>query len=338
MKPLYLFFLLLLFPGCHEVTEYQDNDQARLTFIRTSDFQIDRTMEGLPQGRTLVSVQDELVLLSSSGKLYRLDSEEMRVDTSYTIGGSSGTGYGDAAFANNGHLYVLGPGSQVIEVNLSNDTVEDQFSPGSSIGAVCASSVEDRLYFIDTVEEYIGEIYTSNNHTGFTSNTYVPLADIMMEQTGTRKIVAVGSDAGGSIFGVWLDISDAARLLTVSAGAPCSKVEPLNQDSVYVICCPEWNSSRGFIHFVQGYVEPTFDMKIFVEGHPIDVCFNRNAGYSGYLSVLSRTDSGNTIVTVFEFPYSYTDPEMLAVISMDGFPRDIISPMDGRELIVLTSD
>ena len=254
MKVIFIPFLILLMTilGCHEVMEYQSNDQSRMTFIRSSDWEVERYMEGLPQGRALLSCgSNKLIMLSADGTLYRIDSEEMTVDTSYVIGGSSGTGYNDAAIADDGNLYVLGPGSQIIEVDLSSNSVIDQFIPGSKPGAICAPSTESRLYFIDTIEDYIGEIWTTNNHTGFTSNTFYPLADVMVD-AGGRNIVAVCSNDLGSIYGIWLDISETARLLTVQAGSSCSNVIPMNMDSVYIVSCPRWTSANGYVYFVKG--------------------------------------------------------------------------------------
>ncbi len=331
--------LLMIILGCHEVMEFGSNDQSRITFIRSSDFQVERSMGGLQQGRVLISGgSNEIILLSADGTLSRINSEEMTVDTSFSIGGSSGAGYGDAAIATNGNLYVLGPGSQVIEVNLATNSVEDQFSPGSKPGSICASTTMGRLYFTDSVEDYIGEIWTSNNHTEFTSNTIYPLADVMIEKTGGRHIVAVSSNDIGSIYGIWLDLSETARLLTVYAGSPCSSVIPMEQDSVYMICCPQWTSPNGFVFFVQGFVVPELTTKVYVEGHPIEMCYNDNSGYSGTFYVMSRTDSGNTVISVFEFPFSHMEPELVSVINLDGFPRDIIAPSFGEYLIVLTSD
>lgn len=331
--------LLILIPGCHEVMEYENSDQCRITLIRSSDWGVERSMDGLPQGRTLISGgSDKLIMLSAEGTLYRIDSEQMTVDTSYAIGGSSGTGYTDAAIANNGNLYVLGPGSQVIEVDLAANSVVDQFLPGSKPGAICASSTEDRLYFIDTLEDYIGEVWTSSNHTGFTSNTAYPLADIMIEKTFGRHIVAVCSNDLGSIYGIWLDISENAHLLMVETRAPCSSVIPMPGDDVFIVSCPEWSEENGYICFFRGYVETLEETTESVEGHPIDMCFNANSGYSGNLYVLGRTKSGDTVITVFGFPLSNMDPEMVAVINIDGFPRDIIAPSFGEYVMVLTSD
>ncbi len=341
MKVIFIPFLILLMIvlGCHEVMEYQSNDQSRITFIRSSDWGVERSMEGLLQGRSLLSSgSNEIIMLSADGTLYRIDSEQMTVDTSYVIGGSSGTGYADGAIANDGNLYALGPGSQVIEVNLSTNSVVDQFTPGAKPGAICASSTESRLYFTDTIEDYIGEIWTNGNTTGFTSDTFYPLADIMIDKSGGRHIVAVCSNDQGSIYGIWLDISESAKLLPVPAGSPCSSVIPMGGDSIFIVSCPEWTENSGYVCFFQGYIEYMDMKRMYVEGHPIDMCFNGNSGYSGNLYVMSRTDSGNTIITVFEFPFSHMEPEVASVIYIDGFPRDIISPSFGEYLMVLTSE
>jgi len=204
--------------------------------------------------------------------------------------------------------------------------------------AICASSTLDRLYFIDALEDFIGEIWTSSNNTGFTSSTFYPLADIMVEPTGGRHIIAVCSNDAGSIYGIWLNLSETANLLPIQAGSPCSAVLPMTSDSVYAISCPRWTDDNGYLRFVQGYVDSIVTSSHEVEGHPIDMSFNSNAGLSGNLFVLSRTDSGNTVITVFEFPFSHIEPEVAAVIDIDGFPRDIAAPSNGEYLIVLTSD
>lgn len=341
MKVIFIPFLMLLMIvlGCHEVMEYQSNDQSRITFIRSSDWGVERSMEGLLQGRSLLSSgSNKLILLSADGTLYRIDSEQMTVDTSYVIGGSSGTGYADGAIASDGNLYALGPGSQVIEVNLSTNSVVDHFAPGAKPGAICASSTESRLYFTDTLEDYIGEIWINGNTTGFTSDTFYPLADVMIEKSGGRHIVAVCSNDQGSIYGIWLDISEYAKLLDVQTGSPCSRVIPVGGDSVFAVSCPEWTENSGYVCFIKGYIEFQDITTMNVEGHPIDMCFNDNSGYSGNLYVMSRTDSGNTVITVFEFPFSHMEPEVASVIYIDGFPRDIISPSFGEFLMVLTSE
>ncbi len=343
LLPLLLCAPLFLLIGCHQVTEYQGGVSSSLIFIRTSDLQVERTMEGFPGGRTIISHgSNGLTLLSSEGTLHMIDMETLSVDTSYSIGGSSGTGYDDAVHAGNGNLYVLGPGSQVMEVDLGTSTVKDNFTPGSNPGALAPSPFLPRLYFVDTADDYIGEIYTGSNATGFESETYCPLADVMVEPTGGEYIVAAGANSSGSLYSIWLSSpSTSARRMTVSAGSPCSDIIPMTSDSTFAVSCPRWNSDNGYLRIFRGYVQPDSTVgpvTVMVEGHPVAMSFNGSSGYAGQLSALSRTDSGNTAVTVFGFTLSHMDPELEAVIELDGFPRDIISPGNGQYIIVLTSE
>lgn len=334
---------LLFLLGCHQVTEYQGGVSSSLVFIRTTDFQVEKTMEGFPGGRTMVSHgTGEIILLSSEGVLYMIDMETLSVDTSYSIGGSSGTGYDDAVYAGNGNLYVLGPGSQVMEVDLETNTVRDNFTPGSNPGALTPSPVLPRIYFVDTVDDYIGEIYTGSNATGFESRTYCSLADVMVEPTGGEYVVAAGANSSGSLYSIWLNSpSTGARRMTVSAGSPCSDIIPISSDSTFAVSCPRWNADNGYLRLFRGYVQPDSTVgpvTVGVEGHPVAMSFNGNSGFAGQLSALGRTDSGNTAVTVFGFTLSHMDPELEAVIELDSFPRDIISPGNGQYIIVLTSE
>lgn len=344
MKEMFLCLALMVAvfaAGCHQVTEFGSVYSSSITFIRTSDLQVEKTMDGFELGQLLAADgPGKLVLISSDGVLYRIDTSQMDVDTSYTIGGSSGSGYSDAARATSGSLYVLGPGSQVLEVDLDANAVVDGFTPGADPVAISASPGLPRLYFADDAGEYIGEIWTGDNHTGFTASLQDVPADIMVEPAGGKHVVVVCSDQRGSIYDLWLDYSEEyPRKLAIEAGSPCSSVQPFGVDSCFAIACPQWTGDNGYICLARGYIDPeTVELTTEpVEGHPVDLCFNPSTGYAGTLSVLSRTDSGNTVVTVFGFTQSYLDPELEAVIQLEGFPRAIISPGNGEHIIVLTS-
>jgi hypothetical protein len=320
--------------GCHEVMEYQSTYSSTISFIRTSDYTVEKTFEGIEQGRSLISYGDTyIIVISADGVLHRIDPESMLVDTSFSIGGPSGTGYGETAVAMNGHLYVKGPGSQMIEINVLNNTVVDQFIPGSMPGAFCASPAENRLYFTDMHDLLIGEIWTGGNIPGWTSPVYESPADIMIEPVEGRKIIVVSSDYSGTIYGIWLDWSSTARLQTYCAGAPCSCVEPAYGDSCFCVACPNWGGEDGSVKFFNGYIENTGSRRENIHGHPIDICSTSDGLH---LYVLSKLDSGNSLVSVFE--YRSAVPEFLTEIEIDGFPRDFASYAVGEYLLVLTSD
>jgi len=330
--------VLLVISGCHQVTEYQSRDLTRITLVRTSDFQVDGTMEGFQMGRIMFSDgPGGLILVTAEGKLHRIDFGSMSEDTSYSIGGSSGDGYTDGVIDQSGDLYVLGPGSQVIEVDLATDEVVDGFVPGPDPVAICASPNWPRLYFADGTG-FIGEIWTNDNHTGFTSNLGATPADIMAEPAGGRYVIAACGDGEGSLYGVYLDISQNSRRLAIDAGSPCSRILPFGIDSSFAVSCPCWTGDHGYVCTCRGYLDTLIVSSHEVQGHPVDMSFNQTPGHLGYLHVLSRTDDGNTVVSVFGFPQLFTEPELITTVQLDGFPRDVISPGDGEYVIVLTSD
>lgn len=344
MKVLLFGVILTAFvSGCHEVTEFQSGERSGVTLVRTCDLQAVSTLEGIEGGRSIISVSPtELVVFSSGGLLYRIDTAKMSIDTSYTVGGSSGMGYGDVVQAVNGHLYVLGPGSQVIEIDLEADAVVDMFQPGPSPSALAASPTESRLYFVDSAENFIGEIYLVSNVVGFTSSTDFPLADILVEPLGGRHIIAPCSNSRGYVYGIWLDLSPAARLLggihnTLQTGSPAGVALPLPCDSVYAVCSPEWNGDGGILHMIQGYVVFSAPTHTAVQGHPLDMCFTGSTGLSGNLFVLSRTDEGSALISMYEFPSDYRHPELAATLSIDGMPIGMVHHADEEYVAVLTS-
>jgi hypothetical protein len=334
--------LVLFSSGCHQVTEYRTGESGKLYFIRSDDLQVESVMEGFPGAKVIVPGSGgEVILISSEGMLYRIDTSAMSVDTSYTIGGSSGTGYGDAAIADNGDLYVIGPGSQLLQVDLETNQTVDNFSPSSSPRAIVSSPNQPRLYLINKNDYVISEIKTYNNVIGFTAAARVPLADIMVDRFNGRFVLVAGSDYLGSIYGVFLDVSTSARVMNVRAGSPCSGIISLTHDSLYAVCCPRWSSENGMVMLSRGYMHPDstyIETRTTVSGHPVAMTFNQNLGYVGYLSVLSRAEGGSALLTVMELAFNGWGLNEIGVVELDGYARDVICPGNGEYIVVLTSD
>ncbi len=330
----------LLAAGCHQVTEFESIGNSRITMISTLDLQVEAVMDLQCQGRTIVCPgPGELVVISSDGVLHRVNTNTMSVDTSYSIGGSSGTGYDDAILDIHGDLYVLGPGSQVIEVDLGTNTVEDNFTPGQQPVALSPSPTEDKIYFTDASDCSIGEIWTYANVNGFCSPMAHQPSDLSVDPEGGRHIVSVTSTDEGYIYGIWLDLSTTARrFVNTSSGSPSNRVVCFGVDSVYAISCPQWSSDRGYVELVQGFMVPQTSGKCYLPGHPVDMCFTPGALSEGVLFVMNRTGSGGTVVSVLEFSEGYLQPRVMAELDLDGFPRDIEVSFTGDCFVVLTSD
>jgi hypothetical protein len=151
--------------------------------------------------------------------------------------------------------------------------------------------------------------------------------------------VAVTSTDPGYIYGIWLDLSTAARrLINTQSGSPAGSILCFGVDSVYSIACPLWSSDSGYVMMIQGFMEPHQGGRTYLEGHPVKMCFAQGASEEGTLFVLCRTDGGGTLISVLEFPQGYLSPEVTATMEIEGFPRDIAVSSGGDQLAVLTSD
>jgi len=329
-------FLLLLLAACHSVTEFEEEAASRLYLVRTSDFQVQTSMEGFTGGRTLVPTgAGNMIVIGADGVLHRLNMNSLQVDTSYAIGGGSGSGYFDAATADNGNLYVIGPGSSIIEVDLSDNVLEDNFTVTTTPGAISASTKLGRLYVLDDGIGDLYEVRTSDN-TVINSSGISDPADVMIDRINGRFLVVACDDEYGSLYGMDLDLGFSFWKMPLDAEAPCGSILSFGPDSCFAVACPEWSGS-GKVVIVQGYRDP-HKVEQAVAGHPLDMCYNSNPGNAGYLFVLSRSDDSRTLVTVLEFPQSYLGPEMAGQFQMDGYPRDIACPGNGEYLVVLTSE
>jgi len=342
MSRLLLIAMALLAVSCHKITEFESSGDGAVTCISIPDLEIQNALSGIGQGRCLVPLgSGGIAAVSGEGLLYRISGDCSSVDTVYSIGGSSGSGYSDAVLAYNGNIYCTGPGSTVIEVDPSTNTLLDTFKPGQKPERLAASFAEGRVYFTDIHSQCVSEIRTLDNSTGFESGVYYPPADVFVH-SGGRHIIIPCSDDAGSIYGIWLNLSPTARPLLYNAnfltmGSPCSCSIPLERDSAYAVACPDWSSDQGYVRLVYGYVVPTVvTPRVYVEGHPVGLCFSRLLGQDGLLFVLCRTESGNTAVSILGFDSGDPTPKVQNVIHLTGKPMDMELQSDSR-LVVLTS-
>jgi len=153
--------------GCHSVTEVSGSIQSRVTFISTSDFSIVDTIEGIEDGKSICSINTTLFFVyTASGRLYRIDSGEMAIDTSFVIDTGSGQpAFGMTSPPPNSSLFVLGSGGQIIHVSIASSSVVGVFSPGPSTVALCSShsSSDTMLYTVDGLDNYVREIDPSSH-------------------------------------------------------------------------------------------------------------------------------------------------------------------------------
>jgi len=132
--------LILFATACYSPVEYDVVDESRLVKLRVSDNTIVGTISGISDGRSLCSTgNNEFLVASGTGTLYRFDSPAMELDTSFVIGFGSGSGYGSMITPKPGSVYIVGAAGKIIEVSLQTNSVIDEFEAGPMPNALCAS-------------------------------------------------------------------------------------------------------------------------------------------------------------------------------------------------------
>ena len=107
--------LILFSAACYSPVEYDVVDQSRVVKLRVSDNTILGTISDVSDGRSLCSIgNNEFLVASGNGTLYRFDSPAMELDTSFVIGFGSGSGYGSMITPKSGSMYVIGTAGKII--------------------------------------------------------------------------------------------------------------------------------------------------------------------------------------------------------------------------------
>jgi len=316
--------------GCHSVTEVSGSIQSRVTFISTSDFSIVDTIEGIEDGKSICSINTTLFFVyTASGRLYRIDSGEMAIDTSFVIDTGSGQpAFGMTSPPPNSSLFVLGSGGQIIHVSIASSSVVGVFSPGPSTVALCSShsSSDTMLYTVDGLDNYVREIDPSSHSIIRSDVLWLVPSCVTIALDGDSLLV--GSEVDEAVAYVILDMGPmyARPPLDISKAVNDVIAFP-SEDEYYFASCPEWGSGSGSVVKIE---RPQAANRFGVDGHPVKLAAD-NPGH--YLFVLSNTGSGTSLVTVIDEWFG----GVVAEIPVNGLPQDMVIHGDGEYLLVLTT-
>ena len=331
-----MFMMLLLLgsvwsiSGCHSVTEVGGLIQSSITLISTSDFSIVSTLQGIEDGRVICSVDNSLVFVySSSGRLYRIDLDEMAIDTSFVIDTGSGQpAFGMTSPPPGSSLFVLGSGGQIIHVSIASNSVAGVFSPGPSTVALCSShsASDTMIYTVDGQDNYVREIDPSSHSIIRSDVLWLTPSCITIALDGDSLLV--GSEVDEAVAFVILNMGPmyARPPLDVSKAVNDVIAFP-SEDEYYFASCPEWGSGSGSVVKIE---RPQAANRFGVDGHPVRLAAD-NPGH--YLFVLSNTGSGSCLVTIIDEWFG----GVVAEIPINGYPRDMVIHGDDEYLLVLTA-
>jgi len=325
-----LFASLFLFSGCHNVTEVSGSVQSSVTFISTSDFTIVDTLEGITDGRSICSINNTLFFVYNAyGRLYRIDSSEMVIDTSFTI--DPGTGqpaFGMTSPPPRSSLFVLGSGGQIIQVSIASNSVVGTFSPGPSTIALCSSRSmpNTMIYTVDGQDNYVREIDPSSYDIVRSDLLWLTPSCVTIAFDGDSLLV--GSEIDAAYCFVALDWEPMYARPPVGSAAINDVIPFPSEDEYYYASLPHWGSGSGQILKIVRPEPPSPDYGI--AGNPIKIAADNNGRY---VYVLSNTGDATCLVTVIDEWFS----QVVAEIPINGYPQDMSTHGNEEYLIVLTT-
>jgi hypothetical protein len=315
--------------GCHHPVEYETTAESGVVKIRVADNTIAGSVGGIEDGRSLCSLGNtEFLVTSGSGILYRFDSGQMLLDTSFAVGAGSGAGYGDMVRPKPGSVYLIGAAGKILEVSLQSNSVVDQFDAGPLPNALCASATDQRFYVADGSDRRVRELDSGSNTVLRASEPLdaIPVS-ITAESFQDEFLLTSCSDDAGTVGRISLSTFYAGP---IEIGSPCTGITAFPAESIWAVAHPAWETVNGSVSICSNFFLPQIS-EVSVAGHPTDIC---SVPGSTLFYVLSYLGNGMSRITAV----NYFTKETVAEIDVPGFPWAITSHANGEFVLVLTSD
>jgi DNA-binding beta-propeller fold protein YncE len=318
-----------LLVSCHQPVEYSETAQSGVVKLRVSDNSIVGSTGNIPEGRALCSLGNtEFLVVSGSGVLYRFDSETMIPDTAFTIGSSSGSGYGSIITPTTASAYTIGSAGKLIEIDLTANSVADEFSAGPFPNALCTSSSSQRIYVTDGSDQKVREIDTGTNTVlrETAELCAVPVA-IVAESYLDQYLLVSCSDEDGTVERISIATFYSSPSYLGQAG---SDLTAFPAESVWAVVHPEWYGENGRVSICSSFSIPEVSTQT-IEGHPTDICGIPGTTLCYILSYLGAGTSRITSINWFT-------GDVIGSVDIPGFPWDMTSHANGEFVLILTSD
>ena len=324
-----IFSILLILAACYNPTEHATVADCGIVKLRLSDNSVAGVFTGLPDGRTLCSLGNtEFLVASGTGNLYRISSPEMQLNESFSVGYAGGAGYRSMILPVAGSVYLTSSAGDLLEIDLSENSVADQFPAGDVPENLASAPFSDEFFYVsDGSSGRISEVSVITNSVTRQSPSLgaIPSA-ITVESYLNSFLIAVSADENG-LCGIYdLGTLHAEEVLL---GYPCFDVTAFPAESVWAVTHPEWSSESGFISLCTNFSSPNVD-QVQVQGHPMQIC---SVPGSTMFYLLSYLGNGESLIVGI----NYLTKQIECEVELSGFPWDITSHGNGEFVLALTS-
>lgn len=317
----------LLLTACSNFTEYSGTPSAGLLLLDPDDLTILGTLDGIEGGRALCAGSDlEFFVSSTSGELHVYNAQTLSLDTAMVIGPGSSAGYGSMAYIPmTNSVYVIGALGTMLEVDIDEYAVTDEFTAGSSPAFLTPSRGFDFVYVTDPILNKVHAVRTTSNtvqkswllaHTPTVMCANTMASDTLLISTNDPRGVAYVQPA---------DFSSPARKVNLAPASDIARSDFLN---LMFAAHPRYGYPTGTVSVIDSLF-PAFSVRntVTVPGNPAFVTTH----FDGLrLLILSTGESGGCTL----YSYHLTQSVLLNSVDLPGTPIDMI--MAGNRLVILT--
>jgi len=317
--------------GCKGVTEHESTGDYGVTVLDAHDLTVLGSMSDMSNGQLVVSMGgSSFIVLCSDGKIYHCDSEALAVDSISSIPTGGGGGFSDAVKIT-GSLYVVTGGATVLDISLSDFTVQEEFAVGSAVADICASPTgEGLLYVLDAADGRLREVLTLTNTV---QSTYGLDYDNPVAVDGfldsPASLVIGYDDTEGSMTFMDLEVGYEMRFASVDPYS-CGGVRCYPSDSLVYAIRPI-PGGDGYYSMFQGWGVWLTPRSMQLDGSPVDLALDPDGSFSWVLTSLGGGEGKVYRVDSDSINYGITHQ-----VELEGLPMDITSHAGGEKLLVLT--
>ncbi len=321
-----LFASVMLAAGCERFTEYSGPPSAGLVFIDPVSLEVTGSIQGVQGARALSPGTGSLFFVSTTtGMLYRCDSEAMALLSSTVIGPGSGAGYGSIAYVPwENSIYVQGATGNILELDAATGLLLDDFTVGSSVASIIPGRSSNNIYIADPVGGKVYRVRTATNTVARSWSLNLTPTVLCMNGSGSDSVLAATSDPLGSAYILPFEQSAPARKVRL---APAWDMASSYYMGIIAAASPDHGSGQGRVMIIDSLSPFTLGRILTVPGNP-----ERLATHTDGMRLFIASRNGPDGFTLYS--YHMGTWALLGSVDLPGTPVDMAAA--GNRLVVLT--
>ena len=317
--------VLLILPGCTDLTEFDHVLRAGIKIIHTPDLSVIHTIENIQGARSLCSLPDCFIVATMEGTLICFDLESYQQTGSFSIGSPSSSGYFEMEYSPlESSVYIIGALGQIVELHVPDMEIMDSFSVCETPVDIEVASGKPYFYVASSNSCRIYEVRQENNFVS--RSCALPSSPTCMAIDHTQDSMLVGTLAETELVSTGVSVM---RRRKMSKFPTILAIESIPGYASIRLCAVF--KSLGIMATITSYfAPPLYSGPVPLNGDIHYMCTDSAGNYAYVLSYLG--DNTSRLVSYNCIGY-YIENQ----IDLQGYPLDL-EMYPGSTLLVLTAE